>query len=95
MHLTREEVDHIAELARLGLTEEERDLFAGQLSAILDYFQVLQQLDTESVPPTTTAVPLENVMFEDEVQPSSPREDILSNAPDSDEGSFRVRAVLD
>jgi aspartyl-tRNA(Asn)/glutamyl-tRNA(Gln) amidotransferase subunit C len=95
LHLTRQEVDHIAELARLGLTEEEKDLFAGQLSAILDYFQVLQRLDTGSVPPTTTAIPLENVMFEDEVQPSSPSEDILSNAPDAVDGSFRVRAVLD
>jgi aspartyl-tRNA(Asn)/glutamyl-tRNA(Gln) amidotransferase subunit C len=95
LHLTRQEVDHIAELARLGLTEEEKDLFAGQLSAILEYFQVLQRLDTESVPPTTTAIPLENVMFEDEVQPSSPSEDILSNAPDAVDGSFRVRAVLE
>ena len=95
MSLTRQEVEHIAELARLGLTEEEKDLFAGQLSAILDYFQVLQQLDTDLVPPTTTAIPQENVMFEDEVEPSSPREDILSNAPDAVDGFFRVHAVLE
>jgi len=95
MSLTREEVEHIARLARLGLTEEEKELFAGQLSAILDYFHVLQQLDTEAVPPTTTAIPLQSVMFDDEVEPSSPREDILGNAPDVVDGFFRVRAVLD
>jgi aspartyl-tRNA(Asn)/glutamyl-tRNA(Gln) amidotransferase subunit C len=95
MSLTRQEVEHIAELARLGLTEDEKDLFAGQLSNILDYFQVLQQLDTESVLPTTTAIPQENVMFEDKVEPSSPREDIMSNAPDAVDGFFRVRAILE
>jgi len=94
MSLTRQEVEHIAELARLGLTEEEKELFAGQLSAILDYFQVLQQLDTDSVLPTTTAIPQENVMFEDEVEPSSSREDILSNAPDAVDGFLRVRPIL-
>ncbi len=95
MSLTREEVEHIAQLARLGLSEAEKELFASQLSAILDYVRVLQELDTESVPPTTTAVPLENVWFEDVVEPSLPRDDILSNAPDVVDGFFRVRAVLD
>lgn len=95
MNLTREEVEHIAQLARLGLTEAEKDLFAGQLSAILDYVQKLQGLDTESTPPTTTAIPLQNVMFDDVVEPSSPQEDILRNAPDAVDGFFRVRAVLD
>ena len=95
MSLTRVEVERIAELARLGLTEDEKELFAGQLSAILDYFQVLDQLDTADVPPTMAAVPQTNVMFADEVQPSSPREDILANAPDTVDGYFRVRAVLE
>lgn len=95
MDLTREEVEHIAQLARLGLSEAEKELFASQLSAILDYVRVLQELDTESVPPTTTAVPLDNVWFEDVVEPSLPRDDILSNAPDVADGFFRVRAVLD
>lgn len=95
MDLTREEVEHIAQLARLGLSEAEKELFASQLSAILDYVRVLQELDTESVPPTTTAVPLENVWFDDVVEPSLPRDDILSNAPDVVDGFFRVRAVLD
>jgi aspartyl-tRNA(Asn)/glutamyl-tRNA(Gln) amidotransferase subunit C len=95
MRLTRAEVEHIAELACLGLTEGEKDLFADQLSAILDYFRVLERLDTTSVPPTTTAVPLENVMREDRVEPSMPREDVLANAPDAIDGFFRVRAVLE
>ena len=95
MSLTCEEVEHIAQLARLGLSEAEKELFASQLSAILDYVRVLQELDTELVPPTTTAVPLENVWFEDVVEPSLPRDDILSNAPDVVDGFFRVRAVLD
>jgi aspartyl-tRNA(Asn)/glutamyl-tRNA(Gln) amidotransferase subunit C len=95
MSLTREEVEHIAQLARLGLTEDEKERFAVQLSEILDYFQVLQQLDTDSVAPTTTAIPLENVMFDDEVAPSSPREEILLNAPDDEDGFIRVRAVLE
>jgi aspartyl-tRNA(Asn)/glutamyl-tRNA(Gln) amidotransferase subunit C len=95
MRLTREEVEHIAELARLGLTEEEKDRLADQLSAILEYFQVLQQLDTATVPPTTTAIPLTNVMREDQVEPSSPREDILANAPSVVDGFFRVRAILE
>ena len=95
MSLTREQVEHIAQLARLGLTEAEKELFAGQLSAILDYIHVLQELDTEAIPPTTTAIPLQNVMFDDVVEPSLPREDILRNAPAAVDGFFRVRAVLD
>ena len=95
MRLTREEVEHIAELARLGLTEEEKDRLADQLSAILEYFQVLQQLDTATVPPTTTVIPLTNVMSEDQVEPSSPREDMLANAPSAVDGFFRVRAILE
>lgn len=95
MGLTREEVEHIAELARLGLTEAEKDLFAGQLSAMLDYAQILQDLDTEGVPPTAATTTQQNVMFEDVVEPSSPREDILRNAPDAVDGFFRTRPILD
>ncbi len=95
MGLTRKEVEHIAELARLGLTEEEKDVFGAQLSAILDHFQVLQQLDTETVEPTTTAIPSQNVMRDDVVQPSLPREDVLANAPNAVDNFFRVRAILE
>jgi len=95
MKLSRAEVEHIAELAKLGLTEEEKEKFREQLSAILEYAEMLQQLDTEAIPPTATVLPLQNVMRPDEVAPSFPREDILANAPDAAEGCFRVRAILE
>jgi len=93
--LSREEVRHVAELAKLGLTEEEKGLFSEQLSAILDYAERLQELDTEDVPPTAHSIPIQNVMRDDEVTPSYPREDILANAPQSEQGSFKVQAVLE
>lgn len=95
MKLSRAEVEHIAELAKLGLTDEEKEKFREQLSAILEYAEMLQQLDTEAIPPTATVLPLQNVMRPDEVAPSFSREDILANAPDAAEGCFRVRAILE
>jgi aspartyl-tRNA(Asn)/glutamyl-tRNA(Gln) amidotransferase subunit C len=95
MKLSRAEVEHIAELAKLELTEEEKIKFCEQLSAILEYAEMLQQLDTEAIPPTATVLPLQNVMRPDEVAPSFPQEDILANAPDTAEGCFRVRAILE
>lgn len=93
--LTTEEVEHIAELAKLGLTEEEKRVFQEQLSAILKYFETLQEVDTSAIPPTATVLPLRNVMREDEVQPSLSPEEVLSNAPERDGDSFRVLAVLE
>ncbi len=95
MKLSRAKVEHIAELAKLGLTEEEKEKFREQLSAILEYAEVLQRLDTEAIPPTATVLPLRNVMRPDEVAPSFPQEDILASAPDAAEGCFRVRAILE
>jgi aspartyl-tRNA(Asn)/glutamyl-tRNA(Gln) amidotransferase subunit C len=95
MKLSREEVLHIARLARVGLTEEEIDRFSEQLSNILENFEILQQVDTEGVPPTSQAVELRSVMREDEVRPSFPKEDVLANAPRRENDCFRVRAVLE
>ena len=95
MKLSLEEVHHIAELAKLALTEEEKEKFREQLSAILEYAERLQKLDTEAIPPTATVLPLRNVMREDEVEPSFPREEILANAPAAEEGYFQVRAILE
>ena len=95
MKLSRAEVEHIAELAKLGLAEEEKEQFREQLSAILEYAEMLQRLDTEAIPPTATVLLLQNVMRPDEVAPSFSREDILANAPDAAEGCFRVRAILE
>lgn len=95
MKLSHAEVEHIAELAKLGLTKEEKERFREQLSAILEYAERLQGLDTEAIPPTATVLPLRNVMRPDEVKPSFPPEDILANAPDSEGECFRVKAVLE
>ncbi len=95
MSLSREEVLHIARLARVGLSEEDVATFQEQLSEILDHFETLRQLDTEGVPPTSHPLSLESVMRPDEVRPSLPREEVLANAPLADEGAFRVRAVLE
>ncbi|MEA3346293.1 MAG: Asp-tRNA(Asn)/Glu-tRNA(Gln) amidotransferase subunit GatC [Chloroflexota bacterium] len=93
--LTIAEVEHIAELAKLGLTEEEKHTFQKQLSAILEHFETLQEVDTSAIPPTATVLPLRNVMREDEVRPSLPPEAVLANAPDREGDSFKVQAVLD
>lgn len=95
MHLTTDEVRHVAELARLRLSEAELSLYAEQLSAILDYAASLQEVDTSHVPPTPYILPLTNVMAADTPAPSLDNSVALCNAPDQAEGFFRVRAVFE
>lgn len=95
MRLTREEVRHIALLARVGLSEEEIEKLREQLSNILENFEILQEVDTSDVPPTAQVTGLENVMRDDESAPSFPREEILANAPLQEDGFFRIKAVLE
>ena len=95
MRLTTEEVRHVAELARLALTEEEVNLFAEHLSAILDYAAQIQDVDTTSVPPTPYILPLHNVMDEDTPRPSLSNREATANAPDAVDGYFRVRAIFE
>ena len=95
MSLTLAEVEHIAKLARLALTDEEKALYREQLSAILDYAAILQKIDTSAIPPTATVLPLRNVLRDDVVAPSMPVEDVLANAPDAADGCFRVTAILE
>ena len=95
MPLSREEVQHIATLCRIGVTEEDLATMSEQLSHILELFQVLQDLDTEDVPATGHAVSLETVMRADEPRPSPPQEDALTNAPEREGDLIRVRAVLE
>jgi aspartyl-tRNA(Asn)/glutamyl-tRNA(Gln) amidotransferase subunit C len=95
MKLSREQVMAIAELAKLALTEDEIEQYAGQLSAVLDYASSLEQLDTSAIPPTATVLPLHNVFRDDVARPSLPRDVVLANAPDAVEGQFRVDAVLE
>ena len=95
MALTNDDVLHIARLARMALTPAEVERLAGQLSGILDHFAVLSAAPTEGLEPTAQPLPLYNVMRGDEVASSLPRRSVLQNAPQQEEGSFRVRAVLE
>ena len=95
MKLTRDEVLHIARLARLGLTEDEVDRFQEQLSNLLEHFETLQQVDTSNVSPTAQAINLQNVMRDDTVAPSLSADEVLANAPRQEGDFFRVRAVLE
>ena len=95
MAISREEVITIAELAKLTLSEAEIIMFQEQLSGVLDYATMLQQLDTAGIPPTTSAIPLSNVMRADVSRPSLDNEAALANAPAAAERSFKVKAVLD
>jgi aspartyl-tRNA(Asn)/glutamyl-tRNA(Gln) amidotransferase subunit C len=89
------DVEHVAKLARLGLSDEEKTLFAAQLSAILDYADILKRIDTSNVPPTTHALPLKNVYREDRVRPCAEIEAIMANAPDPENHMFRVPRIIE
>jgi aspartyl-tRNA(Asn)/glutamyl-tRNA(Gln) amidotransferase subunit C len=93
--ITPEDVRHVARLARLALSDEELVRMRAEMSAILDYMDKLRSLDTAGVEPTSHAVPLRNVMREDEPIPSQPREDMLANAPDRDGDTFRVPRIIE
>lgn len=95
MALTSEEVLHIARLARIALTEADVARFTAQLSSILDHFTALAAVDTEGLEPTAHPLPLSNVMREDLVAPSLSQDQALANAPRTEEGYVRVRAVLE
>ena len=93
--LSREEVEHVARLARLVLTDDERTRYTGQLNEILAYVEKLKELDVDGVVPTAHAIPLENVFRPDRVHPSFEREDMLANAPERSEGFFKVPRILE
>ena len=95
MSLTRAEVQSIAELAKLQLTEAEETLYQEQLSDILNYIQRLNTLDTEAIPPTATVLPLRSVMRDDVPRPSLPVDEVLANAPARAGDSFEVRVILE
>ena len=95
MKLTREDVLHIALLARLGLTEAEVERFREQLSKILEHFEILQQVDTTDILPTAQSITLQDVVRDDKVAESLPQDEILANAPQKEGSFFRVRAILE
>jgi aspartyl-tRNA(Asn)/glutamyl-tRNA(Gln) amidotransferase subunit C len=88
-------VDHVAMLARLGLTAEEKERLRDQLSVVLEHISMLQDVDTSDIPPTAQVIQLQNIMREDIVEPSLPVEDVLRNAPRTEDGFIKVNAVLD
>ena len=95
MEISKEQVEHVARLARLEVSEDENAMFARQLSAILTYMDQLKEVDTEGVEPTATVLPTENVFREDAVKPSLTQERALANAPDQADGFFRVPKILE
>jgi aspartyl-tRNA(Asn)/glutamyl-tRNA(Gln) amidotransferase subunit C len=95
MKLNREQVLHIAELAKIKLTEDEIECFCEQLSAILDYFKVLEQIDTNAIPPTAMVITQHNVLRDDISSPSLPVEVALANAPHTSEQHVLVKAILE
>ncbi len=95
MSISREEVEHVAYLARLGLTEEEIKRLQGQLSDILGHVAMINQLNTEAIPPTAQVIPLQNVMRSDVPAPCYPPEAILANAPREEDHYFKIPPVLE
>jgi len=93
--ITREEVLRVAELAKVGLDPEEIDPLRQQLSSILENMAILNQLDTGAIPATSQVIPVSNIFRPDQDRPSLPREDILANAPEALEDSFKVTVVLE
>lgn len=93
--ISRADVEHVARLARLSLDEVELERMRAQLSIILQYIDKLRGLDTDAVEPTAHAVPLVNVMRDDEVAPCFPREEMLANAPDRAGEFFRVPRIIE
>jgi aspartyl-tRNA(Asn)/glutamyl-tRNA(Gln) amidotransferase subunit C len=92
--LSRNDVEHVAHLARLGLTDDELTLLQGQLNHILEQYAKLAELNTEAIPPTAQTIELENILREDVVTPSLPVDEVLRNAPDAAGGYIVVPAIL-
>ena len=95
MSLTIEEVQHIANLARMKLTEEELELYRNQLSAILDYFKQLEELDTEGIPPTANVSVDQSLLRADQSDPGLSHEELMNNAPEKDDHLFQVPPIFD
>jgi len=95
MAVSKKDVEHVAKLARLGLSEQEKELFTKQLSDILAFADNLKKLDTKKVSPTSHAIPMKNVLREDKVIPFENTEDILANGPDVEKNMFRVPRIIE
>jgi aspartyl-tRNA(Asn)/glutamyl-tRNA(Gln) amidotransferase subunit C len=93
--IAREDVEHVAELARLELTPAEKEQFIAQLNSILTYIEKLNELDTRDVEPTSHVLPISNVFRDDEVQPSLERTEVLHNAPEESHFFFKVPRIIE
>jgi aspartyl-tRNA(Asn)/glutamyl-tRNA(Gln) amidotransferase subunit C len=92
--ITKKDVEHVALLARLSLTEEEKETFTGQLEQILDHAGRIKELDTADIPPTSHIAPLKNVARADRIKPCSTNAEALSNAPKTEDGGFAVPKIV-
>ena len=92
--ISEEEVEHIAALARIDLIEEEKKLFTEQFNTILEYFEILQELDTEAVRPPSPVINLAKAFREDTVKPSLTKEEALKNAPNTERGFFKAPKII-
>lgn len=93
--LDKKEVEHIAQLARIELTEDEKEKFAKELGAIIEYVQELDSAPTENIEPIDQISGLDNITREDEITPSISNEKVLQNAPEKEDGFFKVKKILE
>ncbi|PUB10488.1 Asp-tRNA(Asn)/Glu-tRNA(Gln) amidotransferase subunit GatC [Paenisporosarcina sp. OV554] len=94
-NISKEEVKHVAHLARLSITDEEAEKFAGQLAGITNFAEQLNELDTTNVVPTTHVLPLVNVMREDKAVPGLDRDKMMKNVREQEDGQVKVPSILD
>lgn len=94
-NISKEEVKHVANLARLAISDEESEMFAGQLAAITNFAELLNELDTTNVVPTTHVLPLVNVMREDKSVPGLDRDKMMKNVREQEAGQVKVPSILD
>ena len=94
MKLDQEQIKHIATLARLGLSNDDIEMFSIQLSEVLDNFDILKQIDTTNVQPVAQIISVRNVFRDDKVEESSSQSDILDNAPMKEDNCFKVQSIL-
>lgn len=95
MSISIKDVEHVAKLARLELSEQDKEKFTGQLNSILKFAEKLNELDTENVEPTSHVLDIKNVVRQDEVKASLPREEALRNAPSQEDGHFKVPPIIE
>ncbi len=95
MKVTVKDVEHVAKLARLGLTEEEKKRFTEQLSNILEYAETINKLDTKNAVPTSHAIPMKNIFRDDKAIPCRNTDDILANAPEKENNMFAVPKIME